>query len=1309
MKILAIRGFNLASLAGVFEVDFEQEPLKSAGLFAISGPTGAGKSTLLDALCMALYEGTPRLLKAGGGKTLPDGTDFITHQDAANLLRRGSAEGHAEVDFVGNDAVSYRARWSVRRSGKKASGSLQPTTMTLKILPGLKDIGGTKSEIKREIIKRIGLSFQQFTRAVLLAQNEFSSFLKADDNERGELLETLTGSAIYSQLSQRAFARAKTEQQELQRITDRLADQQPLNETERAQLDLDSNAANAKLVALEGHKNTLESALRWHQDDLKFAEGEQTAQEQALQRQQEQAAASDRHATLCTIESVQAARPLTSEAERLARSMQQGQQAIREGSAKLAIAQQTRLEKDTALSAAQAMQHSAEQTQIDAAPQLDQAKALDAAIATLMPAHQQVKLAQAETENVAVISCKNQTDKQAELDSTRQKQLTSAQWLAQHAALQPLAEDWSAWDILLKQANQSHNELVRFKQMMATAAHNVSAQGAQLEASSNAMKSSAAALVSAEQQRQQASEQYAAIDTSELAQAKHSLDARRDQLTSAEHGARALAQQHSLQQALQAQAQASAQAIASSDAASAQSNVKIPALHAALTQAERSLKSAEAACADNVETLRAALEADAPCPVCGACEHPYQSTNPQLHAMLESLQAEVAQCRQQTRQTEQTSAMHNAEAASQRRQLASIEAEQAQHQLKVQAEQQAWQQHPIARELEQRGISNDQYTVWFAEQNSVQQAQASAIAHIEATRSKTLQAKDAAQASYDLATLEHSQKKEDASAAQQTLHNTKAAQQSAQEQCQQNQQRLNDCLAQLAPAFAPIADSSETGEDSVNWLERWQEAPEQFHTRCARNAKQWLIQSKEREQHQQCYVTLSVELAALAQAHAKAEQEQQRANKDFASSELALKYKQAQRHALFAGQPVQKIEVQLNAVHQRAKAALVQATQAASDSKQELTRCAEALEQAKTRLDSDTVADNKMAQELAAWMDNHQAVQAAEAEKKDAEQVEGPNTKAAALDLSTLLQLLAHSAEWIGKERSALQNISNATQKTATILQERREQRQSHHLQKPVIEAELTDANANADMDPDADHVELEYEESDTAKIPGTLAKSSIETVETALSKLNTVRQKIQTTASQLHNSITQDQARRIQSADMIDSMEQQQAKYKLWGSLSELIGSADGKKFRNYAQQYTLDVLLGYANRHLHELSRRYRLHRISDTLALMVIDQDMGDEHRSVHSLSGGESFLVSLALALGLASLSSNRVRVESLFIDEGFGSLDADTLRVAMDALDGLQAMGRKVGVISHVQEMTERIATKIMVYRTVGGRSLIGVG
>src|SRR5476651_2877111 len=103
MKILKISGKNLASLAEEFSVNFEAEPLASSGLFAISGPTGAGKSTLLDALCLALYDDTPRLLKAVGRSMLPDvGSETVSTQDTRTLLRRGAAEGHAEVDFVGN-------------------------------------------------------------------------------------------------------------------------------------------------------------------------------------------------------------------------------------------------------------------------------------------------------------------------------------------------------------------------------------------------------------------------------------------------------------------------------------------------------------------------------------------------------------------------------------------------------------------------------------------------------------------------------------------------------------------------------------------------------------------------------------------------------------------------------------------------------------------------------------------------------------------------------------------------------------------------------------------------------------------------------------------------------------------------------------------------------------------------------------------------------------------------------------------------------------------------------------------------------
>ena len=117
MKIDIIRVNNLASLEGSFEVDFTSEPLKSAGIFAISGPTGSGKSTLLDALCLALYDKTPRFAVTTDNFALKDGNDSsITQSDVRNILRRGSSEGYAEVGFIGVNAHRYRSRWSIRRA-----------------------------------------------------------------------------------------------------------------------------------------------------------------------------------------------------------------------------------------------------------------------------------------------------------------------------------------------------------------------------------------------------------------------------------------------------------------------------------------------------------------------------------------------------------------------------------------------------------------------------------------------------------------------------------------------------------------------------------------------------------------------------------------------------------------------------------------------------------------------------------------------------------------------------------------------------------------------------------------------------------------------------------------------------------------------------------------------------------------------------------------------------------------------------------------------------------------------------------------
>ncbi|MFN9080072.1 MAG: SbcC/MukB-like Walker B domain-containing protein, partial [Planctomyces sp.] len=183
------------------------------------------------------------------------------------------------------------------------------------------------------------------------------------------------------------------------------------------------------------------------------------------------------------------------------------------------------------------------------------------------------------------------------------------------------------------------------------------------------------------------------------------------------------------------------------------------------------------------------------------------------------------------------------------------------------------------------------------------------------------------------------------------------------------------------------------------------------------------------------------------------------------------------------------------------------------------------------------------------------------------------------------------------------------------------------------------------------------------------------------------------------------DELRRIHAA-VAKQLEDYEATAGPWLKLNELIGSADGKKFSLLAQQVTLDLLLQHANLQLRELASRYRLERLDESLNLSVVDQDLGDEPRSVHSLSGGETFLASLALALGLASLTSSRVRIESLFIDEGFGSLDEETLEVAMNALAHLQSQGRRVGIITHVERMKDAIPVQIRIQRTAGGASRI---
>ena len=183
-------------------------------------------------------------------------------------------------------------------------------------------------------------------------------------------------------------------------------------------------------------------------------------------------------------------------------------------------------------------------------------------------------------------------------------------------------------------------------------------------------------------------------------------------------------------------------------------------------------------------------------------------------------------------------------------------------------------------------------------------------------------------------------------------------------------------------------------------------------------------------------------------------------------------------------------------------------------------------------------------------------------------------------------------------------------------------------------------------------------------------------------------------------------------SGKKLKEKEQQLLICNRWAKLNELIGSADGKKYRNFAQALTFEHLIGISNKQLQKMSDRYILKRCNDAtnpFELSVIDQFQNNEERTAQNLSGGEKFIVSLSLALGLANMASKNMSIDTMFIDEGFGTLDSDYLDVALNALSNLQSEGKIIGVISHLAELKERIATHIEVVPSGNGHSKIRIG
>lgn len=989
MKILAIRGRNLASLEGEFEADFTSEPLLSAGIFAISGPTGAGKSTILDAMCLALFARTPRTdqAKENNVKLRDVNEEVLPQSDPRFLLRRGTASGYAEVDFLALNGHRYRSRWSVGRARDKENGRLQSPRVTLHNIDKEEEEQGTRSELQARVVELIGLTFEQFTRSVLLAQNDFSTFLKAEQGEKASLLEKLTGTELYSAISRTIFEKNAVAKEAYDKIQARIQGIELLTEEAEQELQIRLKESEASLLALEKAKaeqQTLQEAVKSTEQQIA-----------TRQTQQKDAAAKLEKAT----ELLNAAR----------KDYEQG------------LVEEQRSESE----------FKALQQELQQARGLD--VRLDAAIRSV---------ADTETRLREALARKKEGEDKLKAAQTRQQQSTAeiarlSEWRERYRSKESIAEQLTALLLHLDAASAARQAIEKAGKTIATTKQTAERLVAQLATIRQAAETKRAQLQKTEETIVRSEKELKALDIAALDKQIESVRLERENLL---------------------------------------------------------IEQARQAASGDVLELRKKLQEGTPCPVCGSTHHPVVT-----HPAVTEVPKVIAAL---TLQLEQLNARKTAYAGSEK-------------QLN-QLRQQLLQLH---KEL------------------------------TEADHTRT-----------DL----------------------------------QGRQKLAE--TQIAREEAIRAESQETLAKSLSaanrlfgnddWQRGWQQDPDSFRDTLTTFARQWHDNTEKLQQLQR-------------------EQSAQKAEYESYASFLPSLIKQVEEVTL---------------LHEQNRTALL------------------ALQSERARLLGGKPADQ---------------VESAYTRRKEELKERMKRLQTVQTDQSGIADQL----------RGIAGQIAQDLQKASDDLVVR---------QKAL--ADWTEAwNTAHDNEP----LEL------------LLPRITQEKNEYAF-RLRTQagnKQKIASQQEELN-------ACRLES--------------ERWAKLNELAGSADGAKFRRIAQGYTLDVLLSYANVQLRDLSRRYRLERVPETLALQVIDRDMCDEIRTVHSLSGGESFLVSLALALGLSSLSSNRMKVESLFIDEGFGSLDADTLRIAMDALESLRTQGRKIGVISHVQEMTERIPVQIRVSRAGNGRSFLEV-
>lgn len=1209
MKILSLRLKNLNSLKGEWKIDFTRGVFADNSLFAITGPTGAGKTTLLDAICLALYHQTPRL--------------GAVSQSSNEIMSRGTAECLAEVEFEVKD-VAYRAFWSMRRARGKADGNLQPADVELARVD-THEVLATQVKQKSQAIETLtGLNFARFTKSMMLAQGDFAAFLNANEADRAELLEELTGTEIYGQISQAVHARFSEAKNALGELRAMAQGIDTLSEQDATALASRQQTLQAQRQTLDGQLNELQQQQKWWERVEQTQQQQQSAQQacHAANTAIEQAA--DQRSALQAHEQAQAIQP----------AWRQWQQAEQERDA---VGHQ--------LTAQQASVQQARQQAQDANEKAEQAsQAAEQARQTLQREEQLIEQQVIPLDNQLAQAQREQDQHQQQFQQAEQRcktlheqhqalhqQVDAAQaswqqaqdYLSQHAADEALAGKLEVWQQQWQQLGRAEAELTNKHSALANTHTQWQQHQTQLDKARQALApaheklaAGEAALQSTQQQVEQLRQTHGDEPGLEqqISQANgqwphfHEAEAARQAYVQYTEEAHQVAQQHTdlVEQEQQLAAKRSRlQQDYRQQRAHAEDLARLVDQEAILAEFRQRLQEHEA------------------CPLCGATEHPElpHTDIPDTVIRRDEARRQMAEIEEQGRQCKE-------ELAATSQLLAQTQTRQA-------------------RLTEQQGQAKQRWTQAVAALNTTAAIDdAEALSQLRgALEGKISRSQEALRALRQ------------AGSAQQQCQRDYDEQRHASDQLTQQIQYLEQQVEQLAhnhsamqtacdELSATVADQhdalhreiaakgyTDLPDDLAAWLEQKQQ-----------DAGDYSAQQKAQQEAASARDAARTRLDACEQQFAEHQQQLKTARQALDDAERQVQQLRLDRSQLYQDkdplaerEQLRRRASQAGADHQAAVDEAHQAQQAFAQQQSRLTYLSERAEQVQQDCE----------QYHAQWQ--QQLGQSVFADEKAFTE--------ALLDAD-------QAAQWQQQKQAQDQALQKASTLLDTAVEEL--QRLHHHTNASTWQA--------------TPHAEV------TASVEAAQQQREI-----IVGELGEIAQQLRSDAQQ-----------RERHQALMQRIDTQQQHYDDLSYLHSLIGSASGDKFRKFAQGLTLDNLVYLANQQLARLHGRYLLQRShSEGLALAVVDTWQADEQRDTKTLSGGESFLVSLALALALSDLVSHKTSIDSLFLDEGFGTLDAGTLDMALAALDNLHASGKMIGVISHIEALKERIPVQLKVSKKSG--------